>query len=64
LRFLVENHSTIGIALPLNAAGFAAIFIEANHLTGDWTNAGFYRENCHVMLQRVAADKRYSLAVT
>ena len=34
-----------------HAAGFVAIFIEANYLIREWSNAVFYREICHVMLQ-------------
>jgi hypothetical protein len=47
---LVENRSEIEIDQTLQVAGFVAIFIAANYLTGDWTNVVFYRETCHVML--------------
>ena len=51
---MVENHSKIEISQLLHVAGLVAIFIEANYLTGDWSNAVFYRETCHVMLQHFA----------
>ena len=38
----------------LHTAGFVDIFIEANYLTRDWSNAVFYRGTCHVMLQHFA----------
>ena len=38
----------------LQVAGFIAIFIEANYLIREWSNAVFYRGTCHVMLQHFA----------
>lgn len=51
---LVENRSKIEIGQLLHAAGFVAIFIEASYLTGERSNAIFYRGICHVMLQHLA----------
>ena len=54
LWFLVENRSKIETGQLLHVAGFVAIFIEANYLTGERSNAIFYRGICHVMLQHLA----------
>ena len=51
---MVGNHNKIEIIQQLHVAGFVAIFIEANYLTGEGSNADFYRRICHVMLQHLA----------
>ena len=51
---MVENHSKIKISRLLHVAGFVAIFIEANYLTGELSNAVFYMGTCLVMLQYFA----------
>lgn len=38
----------------LPAAGFVAIFIEASYLTADWSNVGFNRRTCRIVLQHFA----------
>ena len=37
-----------------HATGFVAIFIEANYLIREWSNALFYSGTRHVMLQHFA----------
>ena len=52
--FLTKNHSGIDMRQLSHAAGFVAIFIEANYLIREWSNAFFYSGTCHVMLQHFA----------
>jgi len=52
---MVQNYIHLETSQAIHIAGFVAIFIEANYLTGDWSNAGFYRGACLVMLQCLAA---------
>lgn len=51
---LVENRSKIETGQLLLVAWFVAVFIEASYLIGDWSNAIFHSETCHVMLQNLA----------
>jgi hypothetical protein len=51
---MVQNRIHIETSYAIHIVGFFAIFIEANYLIGDWSNAVFHRELCLVMLQRLA----------
>jgi hypothetical protein len=55
---LVENRGKIEIGQQLHAAGLVVIFIDASCLIGARSNAVFYRETCHAMLQPPAVFVR------
>ena len=51
---MVQNRIHLETISEIHIAGFVAIFIEANYLTGAYSKAGFYSGACRAMLQRLA----------